>query len=150
MEDLKSVSLKLKTLFSLLVILPVLYIGLSEYGVIHIVFSISSPAVQYNYEIGCILATLAVVPASLKMFRKLFDKKVEGEVSLVKALKRYFWLSVIRLLALFVVAMYNVVLYYSVENSNIGILCFFICIVAYMFCIPSKSRIEQDLHLEKL
>lgn len=149
MEKLSSVSLKLKLLFALLVALPVLYIGLSEYGIINMVFNIDDAAKQYNFEIVSILATLMVVPFSLKMFNRFFKTKVEEEVSVIKALDRYFLLSAVRLFALFAVAMYNVVLYYSVENSNIGILCFFICIIAYMFCIPGKSRIEQDLHIEK-
>lgn len=149
MEKLKSASVRLKVVFALFVIIPVLYIGLSEYGLIHFVFAISSPTVQYNYEIGGILSTLIIVPASLKLFRKFFVSRVENEISIVNAIDRYVRLSIIRMIALFIVAMYNIVLYYSVSNSNIGILCFFICIIAYMFCIPGKDRIEHDLHIEK-
>lgn len=149
MEKLKSVSVRLMVLFTLFFILPLLYILLSERGIINFVFNVDNPMALYNYEIGGILATLVVVPASLKLFKKLFTSKVESEISFVKALDRYFLLSVVRLVALFAVSMYNAVLYYSNPDSNIGILCLCICLISFTLCFPSRNRIEYDLHIEK-
>lgn len=150
MKDILRIVRNLKIIFAVLVALPLIYIGLTEYGAISISLSIPDELVKYNYEMASILLTLIVVPSSLKLFSTFFKKRVEEEVSFVKALKRYYILSIARLSALFIVAMFNIVLYYSVENSNIGILCFFICIIAYMFCIPGKERVKSDLHLENI
>lgn len=150
MKDILRIVRNLKIIFAVLVALPVIYIGLTEYGAISLRLSIPDELVKYNYEMAGILLTLIVVPSSLKLFSTFFKKKVESEVSLVKALNRYYILSIVRLLALCVVSMFNILLYYSVENSNIGILCFFICIIAYMFCIPGKERVKNDLHLENI
>ncbi len=149
MEKLKSVSVRLMVLFAFSFFLPILYIILSELGIINFVFNIESPVALYNYEIGGILATLIVVPASLKLFYKLFTSKVESEISFVKALDRYFVLSVVRLVALFAVSMYNAVLYFTAPESNMGILCLCICMISFAFCFPSRNRIEHDLHVEK-
>lgn len=150
MKELYKRVVWLNLFFALFVALPIIYIGLTEYGFLDLRFDIADTGVQYNYEIVGVLATLLVVPSSLKLFNWMFNKKVDGELQLQKAMSRYFWLSVVRLFAIFVVAMYNIVLYYSVVNSNIGMLCFFICIVAYMFCIPGRQKMESDLHIDKM
>lgn len=150
MKDIQRIVRNLKIIFAVLVALPVIYIGMTEYGVIKFRLPIHDEVVKYNYEMAGILMTLVIVPSSLKLFSTFFKKKVESEVSFVKALSRYYMLSIARLSALFIVSMFNIVLYYSVENSNIGILCFFICIIAYMFCIPGKERVKSDLHLENI
>lgn len=151
MKELVRLVRTLKLYFTLSVLLLLLYGILSLSGIINLVIPLEGPDTRYVCEVAGVLMTLLIVPFSLKFFNKFFNSKVMTEQSMVKAMRRYCWLSMVRLTSLFIVAAYNLVLYFSVSrDSSIGILCFFISLISFAFCVPTEGRIKNDLNLEDL
>ena len=149
MRELHKTIRTLQVIFTLFIVLPLLYAALSLAGVIHFVFPAGDVASRYVYDVCGVLATLLFVPLSLKLFSKLLQPMVRGENQLLRALRRYLWLSVARLAMLFVAASYNIALYFSVDcESAAGLLCFCICLLSFAFCVPTMTRVRADIGLE--
>lgn len=148
MRELRKTVRTLQILFVLFLMLPLLYAVLSLAGVVHLVFPVGDAGSRYAYDVCGVLATLLFVPMSLKLFSKMSQSMVRGAQRLLRALGRYFWLSVARLAMLFVAASYNIVLYFSVDcESAAGLLCFCICLLSFAFCVPTAARVKADMGL---
>lgn len=100
---------------------------------------------QYIWETAGVLATLAVVPSSLKLFSVLEKKKI-ASAPLPRAMRLYRIGSEVRLMLLAVVAYLNIFVYYSTLD-NIGGLCALICITASVFCLPGEKKLKEELNL---
>lgn len=148
MKELQKAVRTLQIIFTLFLVVPLLYAALSLAGGIHVAFPIGDAASRYVYDVCGVLVTLLFVPLSLKSFSKLLQTRVLAEEHLVKALRRYLVLSIVRLSMLLVAAAYNIVLYFSVNcESAAGLLCFCICLLSFAFCVPTAARVKGDLGL---
>ncbi len=148
MKELARITRILKFSFALFVALPVLYAMLSTSGTVNLVLPLETPAAAYICQVAGVFMALLAVPFALTLFNKLLKAKVMAEQSLTKAMQHYLLLSVLRLALLSLAAAFNLLLYFSQgQRSSIGLLCFFICALAFAFCVPTAKRVKNDLDL---
>ena len=100
---------------------------------------------QYTLETVGILATIAFVPLSLKLFSVKLKKVIKG-ANFENALKLYQHWSNIRLVILAILTYMNIFIYYMTLNS-IGGLCTLIAITASVFCLPGEKKMREELNL---
>jgi len=100
---------------------------------------------QYILETVGILATIAFVPLSLKLFSAKLKKVIKG-ANFENSLKLYQQWSNIRLVILAILTYMNIFIYYMTLNS-IGGLCALIAITASIFCLPGEKKMREELNL---
>jgi uncharacterized BrkB/YihY/UPF0761 family membrane protein len=100
---------------------------------------------QYILETVGILATIAIVPLSLKLFSVKLNKVIK-EANFENSLKLYQQWSNIRLVILAILTYMNIFIYYMTLNS-IGGLCALIAITASVFCLPGEKKMREELNL---
>lgn len=92
-----------------------------------------------------ILLTIGLIPFSLRIFSLNLVKRVK-ELPLQKALKSYRIWADVRICLLFVPAFLNLSFYYLTLNTT-GLFCAAMALIASLFCVPSESRIKNELDL---
>ena len=95
-----------------------------------------------------ILLTACCVPAALKLFAWVKQKKIDVNASTEQALNQYVTWSCIRILLLTIPVITGVIGYYLMQSSSC-ILCTCIAFTASLFCIPSEKQLRKDLMIEK-
>lgn len=140
---LKCLQMEYILIWMVLVVLVVLY----ETGVL--VEGTFAGDVQVDYMLQTIGVLLAIIfiPLSLRLFRLSLVKYVQF-LSTPDALRSYRRWSEIRLGLLFVPALVNLSIYYMTLN-NTGVLCAGMCMVASLFCVPTRKRMVDELDLSK-
>lgn len=145
-EQFKKLTRILRLEYGLFIILPILIVSLFESDCFPAGYYADDFRMQYILGTIGILLTLTFVPVSLKLFSfKLIQKVKEAPIHI--ALKKYKMYYTIRLTMLASVVLTNIVFYYLVLQ-NIGVLCAIIGFIASIFCIPSESRIRQELDID--
>ena len=124
---------------------PVLLVFLYENGIFQ--KGIHQGNAQMEYILQCIniLLTVCLIPFALRLFNLNQVKRIK-ELPLQRALKSYQIWSDVRLCLLFVPAILGVSFYYLTLNTT-NLFCACMALIATLFCIPSESRIKNELDL---
>ncbi|MBR5802737.1 MAG: hypothetical protein IKY31_00105 [Bacteroidaceae bacterium] len=101
----------------------------------------------YVLQTATILLALLAIPASLKMFSMVLNKRIVGR-PLSEALASYLRWSEVRLALLAIVALVGLSVYYT-TLSSIGGLCALIGLIASFFCLPNEKRMAEELNQEE-
>ena len=102
---------------------------------------------SYYLETIGILLTAINIPFSMKLFSLVLTRKIDN-LTFPVALSRYAVWSHIRLGLLAIVVVYNLLCYYMTLNST-GALCALCALTASFFCLPSETRLRNELHINK-
>lgn len=100
---------------------------------------------EYILQSVSILLTIGLIPFALRMFNLNLVKRIK-ELPLQQALKSYQKWSDVRLCLLFVPAILSLSFYYLTMNTT-NLFCACMALIATLFCVPSESRIKNELDL---
>jgi hypothetical protein len=131
--------------FILVWALPLVYALLHETGVLSQGALAGDARMEYIFQTIGILMTIVLIPFALRIFNLNLVKRIQ-ELPLQQALKSYRIWADIRLALLVVPALINLQFYYLTLN-NTGLFCGAMSLIASLFCVPSESRIKNELDL---
>lgn len=134
---------KLKIEYTIFWLLAILLLALYESGLFAEGVLLTEPLTCYIAQTVGILLTLCLIPFSLKMFSLALFKRII-QLPQEEALVSYRRWCEIRLALLTIVVLVNLSIYY-LTLSSIGGLCALLGLLASLFCIPSSTRIKEDL-----
>lgn len=134
-----------KGCFIALWVLPFILVACYEGGVFQKGIYANNAQMDYIFQSIGILMTIGLIPFALRMFSLNLVKRIQ-ELPLQEALKSYRRWSDVRLSLLFVPAILNIQFYYLTMNTT-GLFCAAMALIASLFCIPSVSRIQNELDL---
>lgn len=146
-REIKQTSQRIIWSYRLFWLLPIMIIIAGESEWIPVGQYADDVTVSYVLETLGILFTAICVPLALKLFSRIFRKKID-EVAIDVALKRYAFWSLIRLALLGVPLLMNLVSYY-LTLSRTGLLCMLITLTASLFCVPSEKKLRAELNIYK-
>lgn len=135
----------LRGMYLMLWILPILLCVLYETGILTDGIFCGDARMEYMLQTVCILLTICLIPLSLRLFNLNMVKHIK-ELPLEEALKSYRRWSEIRLLLLCVPVLLNTSFYYLTLNTT-GVFCASMVLIASFFCLPTESRIINELDL---
>lgn len=101
----------------------------------------------YFAESLTILLTAACVPASLKLFSWIIEKRID-RITLPSALYLYLYGYIGRLVLLGVPMLSGFLIYYFMMSTK-GVLCALISLVASLFCLPGERKLRKDLRIDR-
>ena len=144
-EQIKKLLLTLKgeyvVFWSIVAWFPLFYeSGICEKGI-----HAGNVQLEYILQSVGILLTIGLIPFALRMFNMNLVKRI-NELPLQQALKSYQAWSLLRLALLFVPAILALSFYYLTMNTT-NLFCACMALIATMFCVPSESRIKNELDL---
>ena len=131
--------------FILVWALPLVYALLHETGVLSQGALAGDARMEYIFQTIGILMTIVLIPFALRIFNLNLVKRIQ-ELPLQQALKSYRIWADVRLALLVVPALINLQFYYLTFN-NTGLFCAAMSLIASLFCVPSESRIKNELDL---
>ena len=131
--------------FILVWALPLVYALLHEAGVLSQGALAGDAQMEYIFQTIGILMTIVLIPFALRIFNLNLVKRIQ-ELPLQQALKSYRIWADVRLALLLVPALINLQFYYLTLN-NTGLFCAAMSLIASLFCVPSESRIKNELDL---
>jgi hypothetical protein len=131
--------------FILVWALPLVYALLHEAGVLSQGALAGDARMEYIFQTIGILMTIVLIPFALRIFNLNLVKRIQ-ELPLQQALKSYRIWADVRLALLVVPALINLQFYYLTLN-NTGLFCAAMSLIASLFCVPSESRIKNELDL---
>ena len=131
--------------FILVWALPLVYALLHETGVLSQGALAGDARMEYIFQTIGILMTIVLIPFALRIFNLRLVKRIQ-ELPLQQALKSYRIWADVRLALLVVPALINLQFYYLTLN-NTGLFCTAMALIASLFCVPSESRIKNELDL---
>ena len=131
--------------FILVWALPLVYALLHETGVLSQGALAGDARMEYIFQTIGILMTIVLIPFALRIFNLNLVKRIQ-ELPLQQALKSYRIWADVRLALLVVPALINLQFYYLTLN-NTGLFCTAMALIASLFCVPSESRIKNELDL---
>ena len=131
--------------FILVWALPLVYALLHEAGVLSQGALAGDARMEYIFQTIGILMTIVLIPFALRIFNLRLVKRIQ-ELPLQQALKSYRIWADVRLALLVVPALINLQFYYLTLN-NTGLFCAAMSLIASLFCVPSESRIKNELDL---
>lgn len=124
---------------------PILLVFLYENEIFQKGMYQGNAQMEYILQSISILLTVCLIPFALRLFNLNLVKRIK-ELPLQQALKSYqIWCDV-RLCLLFVPAILGVSFYYLTLNTT-NLFCACMALIATLFCIPSESRIKNELDL---
>ena len=126
---------------------PIIIAALYETGVFQKGTFQGNAQMEYIFQSISILLTIGLIPFALRMFNLNLVKRIK-ELPLQQALKSYRIWSDVRLALLFVPAILGVSFYYVTMNTT-NLFCACMALIATLFCIPSESRIKNELDLQE-
>ena len=124
---------------------PLLIVILNETGVFQKGIHQGNVQMEYIFQYVGILLAICLIPFALRIFNLNLVKRVK-ELPLQQALKSYLIWSEIRLSLLFVPAVLNFTFYYITLNTT-SLFCGIMPLIATLFCVPSESRLKNELDL---
>ena len=127
--------------------LPLIYALLHEMGVMPQGTLADDAQMEYIFQTMGILMTIVFIPFALRIFNLNLVKRIK-ELPLQQALKSYRIWSDVRLALLLVPALINLQFYY-LTLDNTGLFCACMALIASLFCVPSESRIKNELDLQE-
>ena len=148
-EQIKKILIIQKSAFLGVWTAPLLLVVLYETGLYQEGLLAGDAQMEYILQSVSILLTIGLIPFALRMFNLNLVKRIK-ELPLQQALKSYQTWSLLRLALLFVPAILSLSFYYLTMNTT-NLFCACMALIATLFCVPSESRIKNELDLpEKL
>ena len=144
-EQIKKLLLTLKCMYVVFWTIPVWFVALYETGVLTKGIHAGNAQMEYILQSVGILLTIGLIPFALRIFNLNLVKRIK-EYPLERALASYKLWSDVRLFLLAVPAILNFSFYYLTLNTT-GLFCGAMAILASLFCVPSESRIKNELDL---
>lgn len=139
---------RLKAEYALLWALPLLLAALYESDVLPRGIYAGHPQAEYLLQTAGILLAVLLIPLSLRLFQLSLTRYVR-QLPLAEALRGYRRWSEVRLCLLLVAALSNLTVYYWTLSTT-GLLCAGMVMVATLFCVPGRKRMEDELSLPAL
>ena len=146
-EQIERILTLQKVMFAIVWIAPVLIVVLNETGVYQKGIYQGDAQMDYILQSISILLTMGLIIFALRMFNLNLVKRIKN-LPLQEALKSYRIWSDVRLALLFVPALLGVSFYYVTMNTT-NLFCACMALIATLFCIPSESRIKNELDLQE-
>lgn len=144
-EQIKRILTLQKVMFSIVWIAPILIVVLNETGVYQKGIYQGDVQMDYILQSISILLTMGLIIFALRMFNLNLVKRIKN-LPLQEALKSYrIWCDV-RLSLLFVPIVLDFAFYYLTLNTT-SLFCGLMALIATLFCVPTKSRIMNELDL---
>ena len=144
-EQIKHLLNTLKGEYILLWTLPIALGGLYEAGIFAEGIYAGDGQLEYILQSVSILLTICLIPFSLRLFSLNLVKRIK-ELPLMEALKSYRRWSEVRLYLLCVPVLINTSFYYLTLNTT-GLFCAAMTLIASFFCVPTYSRLMNELDL---
>lgn len=144
-EQIKRILIIQKSAFLGVWTAPLLLVVLYETGLYQEGLLAGNAQMEYILQSVCILLTIGLIPFALRMFNLNLVKRIK-ELPLQQALKSYQTWSLLRLALLFVPAILALSFYYLTMNTT-NLFCACMALIATLFCVPSESRIKNELDL---
>ena len=144
-EQIKRILIIQKSAFIGVWTAPLLLVVLYETGLYQEGLLAGNAQMEYILQSVSILLTIGLIPFALRMFNLNLVKRIK-ELPLQQALKSYQTWSLLRLALLFVPAILALSFYYLTMNTT-NLFCACMALVATLFCVPSESRIKNELDL---
>ena len=144
-EQIKRILIIQKSTFLGVWTAPLLLVVLYETGLYQEGMIAGNAQMDYILQSVSILLTIGLIPFALRMFNLNLVKRIK-ELPLQQALKSYQIWSLLRLALLFVPAIMALSFYYLTMNTT-NLFCACMALIATLFCVPSESRIKNELDL---
>ena len=144
-EQIKRILIIQKSAFLGVWTAPLLIVVLYETGLYQKGIQAGNAQMEYILQSVSILLTIGLIPFALRMFNLNLVKRIK-ELPLEQALKSYQIWSNVRLSLLFVPAILAMSFYYLTMNTT-NLFCACMALIATLFCVPSESRIINELDL---
>ena len=144
-EQIKRILIIQKSAFLGVWTAPLLLVVLYETGLYQEGMIAGNAQMEYILQSVSILLTIGLIPFALRMFNLNLVKRIK-ELPLQQALKSYQIWSILRLALLFVPAIMALSFYYLTMNTT-NLFCACMALIATLFCVPSESRIKNELDL---
>ena len=144
-EQIKRILIIQKSAFLGVWTAPLLLVVLYETGLYQEGLLAGNAQMEYILQSVSILLTIGLIPFALRMFNLNLVKRIK-ELPLQQALKSYQTWSLLRLALLFVPAILALSFYYLTMNTT-NLFCAYMALIATLFCVPSESRIKNELDL---
>ena len=144
-EQIKRILIIQKSAFLGVWTAPLLLVVLYETGLYQEGMIAGNAQMEYILQSVSILLTIGLIPFALRMFNLNLVKRIK-ELPLQQALKSYQTWSLLRLALLFVPAIMALSFYYLTMNTT-NLFCACMALIATLFCVPSDSRIKNELDL---
>ena len=144
-EQIKRILIIQKSTFLGVWTAPLLLVVLYETGLYQEGLLAGNAQMEYILQSVSILLTIGLIPFALRMFNLNLVKRIK-ELPLQQALKSYQTWSLLRLALLFVPAIMALSFYYLTMNTT-NLFCACMALIATLFCVPSESRIKNELDL---
>ena len=144
-EQIKRILIIQKSAFLGVWTAPLLLVVLYETGLYQEGLIAGNAQMEYILQSVSILLTIGLIPFALRMFNLNLVKRIK-ELPLQQALKNYQTWSLLRLALLFVPAIMALSFYYLTMNTT-NLFCACMALIATLFCVPSESRIKNELDL---
>lgn len=125
--------------------IPIWFIALYETGICSEGIHAGNAQMEYLFQSVGILLTIGLIPFALRIFNLNLVKRIK-EYPLERALASYKLWSDVRLFLLAIPAILNFSFYYMTLNTT-GLFCAAMALIASLFCVPSESRIKNELDL---
>lgn len=144
-EQIKRILIIQKSFFIGVWTAPILLVFLYEGEIFHKGIYQGNAQMEYILQCISILLTVCLIPFSLRLFNLNLVKRIK-ELPLQQALKSYQIWSDVRLGLLFVPAILSLSFYYTTMNTT-NLFCACMALIATLFCVPSESRMKNELDL---
>ena len=144
-EQIKRILIIQKSAFLGVWTAPLLLVVLYETGLYQEGMIAGNAQMEYILQSVSILLTIGLIPFALRMFNMNLVKRIK-DLPLQQALKSYQIWSILRLALLFVPAIMALSFYYLTMNTT-NLFCACMALIATLFCVPSESRIKNELDL---
>ena len=144
-EQIKRILIIQKSAFLGVWTAPLLLVVLYETGLYQEGLLAGNAQMEYILQSVSILLTIGLIPFALRMFNMNLVKRIK-DLPLQQALKSYQIWSILRLALLFVPAIMALSFYYLTMNTT-NLFCACMALIATLFCVPSESRIKNELDL---
>ena len=144
-EQIKKLLLTLKGEYVVFWSIAAWFILFYESGICEKGIYAGNVQMEYILQSVGILLTIGLIPFALRIFNLNLVKRIK-EYPLERALASYKLWSEVRLCLLAVPAILNFSFYYLTLNTT-GLFCGVMAMLASLFCVPSESRIKNELDL---
>lgn len=132
---------KLRIAYGSLWVVSIAFAFLYENGIVEDGAYADSPTVCYALGTLGVALTIVLIPFSLKVFSRIFNRISQLSDDEAKRLQvRY---ESVRIALYYVIVLLNISIYYATLQSS-SALCALMALVAYLFCVPKKMKNDGE------
>lgn len=146
MKKIESLLKILKMEYMFMWLLIVIAVVLYETDFIPQGTMVGNAKAEYLSQLTGVLLCVCLIPMSLRMFGLFISKNIKT-MNMENALRSYRRWSEVRIIMLFVVALFNISMYYWTMDIT-GLLCGCMALLASLFCVPGRKRLLSELDME--